>query len=291
MVQKPPTGRESRIVVDITNVPSLSPATQTVVATQIMAVSTATQQVVPAEPATPGTNPAVSQPATGSNPPSPAAKTPVRQTYTPDMGPVSAMKQPFQFYEGMFALDLSDVPVIGAPTNGRAVISLFDYSCHHCRAMHPLIEEVQRTFSNELVVVSLPMPLDEKCNRTITRTPRVHSNACLYAHISLAVWRADRAKQTEFDEWLMTGPEPPAVTAALDRAVSLVGSNAFAAAVRDPWVQRQIQFDVAIYEVAYRSGHGSMPQLIVGSTVSEGTRSREEMLKMLADNLGLKSRP
>jgi hypothetical protein len=204
------------------------------------------------------------------------------------MGPVSAMKQPFKFYEGMFAVDLSAVPVLGAPTNARVVVSLFDYSCHHCRAMHPVLQEVQRAFSNQLVVVSLPMPLDEKCNRTIMRTPRVHTNACLYAHLGLAVWRADPAKHNEFDEWLMTGPEPPPIAAAMSRAVSLVGSNAFAAAVKDPWVVRQIQFDVAIYEVAYRSGHGSMPQLIVGSTVSEGTRSREDVLKMLADNLGLK---
>ena len=88
----------------------------------------------------------------------------------------------------------------------------------------------------------------------------------------------------------MTGPEPPPVGVAVSRAVSLVGSNAFVHALNDPWVERQIQFDVAMYEVAYRSGHGSMPQLIVGNTLSEGTRTRDELLKMLADNIGLKPR-
>ena len=77
----------------------------------------------------------------------------------------------------------------------------------------------------------------------------------------------------------------------MGRALSLVGSNAFGAAVKDPWVSRQLQFDIGIYEVAYRSGHGQMPQLIVGHTVSEGTRSREDVLKMLADHLGLKPQP
>ena len=124
-----------------------------------------------------------------------------------DTGPVSAMKRPFQFYEGMFAVDLQDVPVIGVPTNAQVVVSLFDYSCHYCRLMHPIIQEVQRAFSNELVIISLPMPLDEKCNRTITRTSRPHTNACLYAHLGLAVWRANPAKHPEFDEWMMSGPD------------------------------------------------------------------------------------
>ena len=292
ILQKPPPGRESKIVVTSAHLPFVMPATQTVATPQAVAATPSTQQVVfpPAVTAL-KTNPAVAQTPAVSNTPPPAATNAPRQTYTPDMGPVSAMMQPFKFYEGLFALDLRDVPVIGAPTNARVIVSLFDYACHHCRAMHPLIHEVQRAFSNDLVVISLPMPLDGKCNRTVTRTPRAHTNSCAYAHLGLAVWRADRAKHAEFDEWLMTGPEPPSVAVAMSRAVSLVGNNALAAAVRDPWVERLLQFDIAIYEVAYRSGHGSMPQLIVGATVSEGTRSREEVLKMLADNLGLKARP
>jgi hypothetical protein len=191
----------------------------------------------------------------------------------------------------LFGVDLQDVPIVGAATNARVAISLFDYSCHHCRLMHPVLEEVQRMFSNSLVLVSLPMPLDEKCNRTVKRTPPAHVNACAYAHLGLAVWRANRARHAEFDEWLMSGAEPPSVQAAVAQAMSLVGSNAFAAAVKDPWVSRQVQFDVAIYDVAYRSGHGAMPQLIVGNSISEGVRTRDEILKMLADQFGLKPMP
>ena len=285
LVQKAPGGRESKLNLASSNLPPVLPA----VVTQTVVAASSTQTVVTPPP---GSSSNGLQTAVGSNSaPAVPATNAVRQTYTVDMGPVTAMKRPFKFYDGLFAVDLEELPVMGTPTNARVVISLFDYSCHHCRAMHPVIEEVQRAFSNDLVVVSLPMPLDEKCNHTMKRTPPAHVNACVYAHLGLAVWRANRARHAEFEDWMMTGAEAPPVQAAVARAISLVGSNAFAAAVRDPWVSRQVQFDVAIYDVAYRSGHGSMPQLIVGKTLSEGMRLREQVLKMVEDELGLKPRP
>ncbi|MEY2411121.1 MAG: hypothetical protein QOF48_3791 [Verrucomicrobiota bacterium] len=277
LVYKPATGRETRITRMMPtgpNVPDLVAATQS--------VAVATNPLAVAPPSDSATNPA------GTAVPSTNAP---RPAYTPDRGPVSAMKRPFTIYQGMFAFDLEEVPVIGHSTNAQAVVSLFDYSCHHCRLLHPLLQEMQRAFSNRLVIASLPMPLDEKCNRTIKRTSAPHTNACAYAHIGLAVWRANPARHEAFDDWLMTGPEPPPVDAAVNRAVSLVGSNAFVTALNDPWVERQLQFDIGIYDVAFRSGHGAMPQLIVGNTISEGVRTLDELLKMLADNLGLKSTP
>jgi hypothetical protein len=156
---------------------------------------------------------------------------------------------------------------------------------------HPALHEVQRQFSNELVIVSLPMPLDGKCNRTVSRTPRAHTNACEYARLGLAVWRADRAKHREFDDWMMTGVEPPPVAECLGRAAMLVGKDKLEAALKEGWVEQQLQFDVAVYELAYRQRHGSMPQIIVGPTVFEGTARVEDLLKLLAEHLGLKPKP
>jgi hypothetical protein len=272
IVHKPKTGRETRIAASSTNITPIIAATQAVVS--------------------PKTNLAIAQaPVTNAPPPVAPATNAPRTTYTPDMGPVAAMKRPFKFYEGLFAVDLHDVPTLGSPSSPQAMVSLFDYSCHHCRLMHPVIHEVQKAFSNDLVIISLPMPLDGKCNRTVTRTPRAHTNACEYARLGLAVWRANHEKHREFDDWMMTGAEPPAVSEAVDRAKALLGTDALVKALNDPWVERQLQFDIAIYEVAYRQRHGSMPQLIVGSTVSEGVRTREEVLKMLTDILGLKPQP
>jgi len=234
-------------------------------------------RVVASSTNAPGTN------APGTNAP--------RPTFTPDFGPVSAMKRPFKIYEGLFVVDLENIPLIGPASAKHAMVNLFDYTCHHCRLMHPLIEEVQHAFSNDLAVVSLPMPLDPKCNRTIQRTSPDHANACEYARLGLGVWRVDRAKHREFDAWLMRGDQPPPVTNALDHAMHLVGTNALINALKEPWLERHLQFNIGMYELAYRQGHGNMPQFIIGPTVFQGPPTREQLIKMLADNLGLKPPP
>ena len=241
--------------------------------------------------AAPGTNPAVAvlEPVKVSAPSNAAA------AYKPETNAASAAPpRPtphlFPVY-GRFQLDLKEVPVMGPATNERVVVSLFDYTCHHCRAMHPLLEEVQRMFSNRLVIVSLPMPLDPGCNPTMLRPNPKHTNACAYAHLGLTVWRADRTKHREFDDWLMTGETPPSLPEAVGKAMQLVGTNALAQASRDPWVVEQLKMDVGLYEVAYAEKHGSMPQLIIGNSVAEGTYLRPELLKLLEQTLGLKAEP
>jgi len=201
--------------------------------------------------------------------------------------PPLAGKRMFPIHGGRFQLDLYAVPVMAAPTNAQVAVSLFDYTCHHCRSMHTLLVEAQRQFSNSLVIVSLPMPLDPTCNPTLQRHYPLHTNACEYAKVGLAVWHADRAKHHEFDQWLMAGEKPPPISETKEHAAQLVGAEVFDRATRDPWVEEQLKTDVAIYEVAYRAGQGSMPQLIVGNNVAVGSYLQTDLNKLLADNLGL----
>lgn len=266
---RPATGRELKGLASGTNLPMPSAS-----------ANVATSAPVAASPAAPA--PSVTPP---------AASPPPSQVFTPGGVPVEQMQRPFRFYDGMAAVDMMDVPVLGAPTNAAVLISLFDYTCHHCREMHPLLEEAQRVFSNRLAVVSLPMPLDAGCNRTVTRTPPSHTNACDYARLGLMVWRANRTKHAEFDHFLMAGPKPPSIQEAVARAVALVGTNDMTRAARDPWVEDRLQYSIALYEAAYRKGQGRMPQMIVGRNVAVGTYPRNELYQLLADNLGLQRTP
>jgi uncharacterized membrane protein len=192
---------------------------------------------------------------------------------------------------GRFEVNLLEAPVIGSPTNEQVMVSLFDYTCHHCREMHATLVEAQRIFSNRLVILSLPMPLDPGCNPTMSRPHPAHTNACEYARLGLTVWRADRAKHHEFDEYLFTGQTPPPLIEAQQRALNLVGPSAFAMAARDPWVQEQLDVDVGIYQMAYNSQKGQMPQLILGNSLAMGTYPLDELLQHLETYLGLKRGP
>lgn len=224
------------------------------------------------------TNPAAPATVTATPPPAPAPPLPVTKRLVP-------------IYSNRFQLDTFEAPILGAPTNQHVIVSLFDYTCHHCRAMHPLLHEAQAMFSNQLAIISLPMPLDPDCNPTMQKAHPSHTNACAFAKLGLAVWRADRTKHHEFDNWLMDGAKPPPLVDAQLKASQIVGAEALARALQDPWVETQLQINVAMYELSYRAQRGQMPQLIVGPNVALGTYTKPELIKLLTDNLALQPAP
>jgi protein-disulfide isomerase len=201
------------------------------------------------------------------------------------------LTRPFSFYSGRFEIDLYEVPVIGPPQARHVAVSLFDYTCHHCKMMHERLLEAHRAFSNDLVIASLPMPLDPACNYTMRRTTPAHSNACDYARLGLAVWAADRTKHREFDDWLFAPESPPPLSEARNRAAALVGGEPLMRALGGEWVRQQLKLNVDIYATAYAAGQGSMPQLIVTTNIAVGTFSREELFGILEKNFGLKAAP
>ncbi len=192
---------------------------------------------------------------------------------------------------GKFRLNLDELPMIGSPKASNVIVSLFDYSCHYCRDLHHLLVEVQRHFSNQLAIVSLPMPLSANCNHLMKTTPAVHQNACEYAALGLAVWRAQPQVFPQFDEWLFAPATPPSVAEVAQYVENLVGQEKLDRALRDEWIGRQIQTDVAIYETNSKQlNDGRMPQLIIGATVNAGPIEKAvELYRLLADHLGLRT--
>jgi hypothetical protein len=158
--------------------------------------------------------------------------------------------------------------------------------------MHPLLAELQHTFSNRLTIASLPMPLDPACNPTLVRLNPKHTNACEYARLGLIVWRANPAKHEAYENWVMQGEDhPPPLELARQQAIDLVGQPAFQRASQDPWVEQQLRQDIALYQFAYAARQGEMPQLIFSSGMAVGTYSRDQLFKMIENNLGLKAGP
>ena len=51
----------------------------------------------------------------------------------------------------------------------------------------------------------------------------------------------------------------------------IVGAEALGRAMNDPWVEKQLAQDIAIYRATFkRFGNGAMPQLIVGDNIVFG---------------------
>jgi len=198
----------------------------------------------------------------------------------------------FEIDEGRFKFNLNEVPLMGAPSAPHAIVSLFDYTCHFCRDTHHQLKEVQHRFSNELAIVSLPMPFDSTCNYAITKTQPAHVNACEYARLGLAVWVANRRVHEQFDDWLFEPDHPPDLAIARQRAAELVGTNQLQAALTNRLVNDYLQLGIGIYATNYyHRRQGSLPQLIVGTNVIAGPSVIPELLSRLETQFGLRATP
>lgn len=192
-----------------------------------------------------------------------------------------------------FNLDLTDVPMLGSVDAEKVMISMYDYTCDHCRRAHTPIMTAQRYFSNRLAVVSLPMPLDAKCNPWLLRTSGQHENACELARLALAVWRADRKRFPEYDDWVMTSEDALKPESARKRALELVGLMALERSMVDPWIYQTLKTSTSLYRTNWLVSQSSaMPMMVIGTNIISGAmRNPDEIFRLLDEGFGLKRAP
>lgn len=198
-------------------------------------------------------------------------------------------------YSNQFVLRFGDVPMLGSPDAPQVIVCLVDYTCMHCRALHPILLRFSQQFSNQLGIVCLPVSLAPDCNPFIPRyNAHADTNSCAYARLGLAVWRANHALHRQFDDWMFSTPKPPPLAEAQAHAEQLVGADQLKAALADPWVAQQLLTDVKIHRANWLAVDSSgMPQIIMGNAVSSGAINSVEHLQILLNrymglNFGLK---
>jgi uncharacterized membrane protein len=195
----------------------------------------------------------------------------------------------FEIYQGRFVFNMSEVPMIGSPAAPHAMVSLFDYTCHHCRTMHGKLKELHRVFPDQLAIISLPMPLDNHCNYAVRVQPSAHSNACEYARAGLAVWQANRRVQEQFDDWVFAPEDPPDLPAVHEYAARLVGQRQYESGFTNDWVNKYLQLGINIYATNFFfARQGGMPQLIIGTNLLSGDPELPELYRRLDNQLGLR---
>ena len=187
--------------------------------------------------------------------------------------------------------------MMGSPSASNVIVCLFDYTCPHCRALHPVLSETQRRCGNQLGVVCLPMPISTNCNPLLPA--HIHSvpNACDYARLGLAVWRAKPEAYRQFDDWMFAPDQPAPLDQTRQYAAQLVGADRLQAAFADPWVEAQIVTDCRLHYTNWIACDTPvMPQLIIGDAISSGPLNTVPHLmsyltKYLGIGPGFPSRP
>jgi thiol-disulfide isomerase/thioredoxin len=182
---------------------------------------------------------------------------------------------------------------MGSVDAPHTIVHLFDYSCSHCRALHPILQSTIQRFSNQVSVVLLPAPLCTNCNRLVRNQNVNNLNSCEYARIGMAVWRVAPGKLPEFDDWIFAPSRPPGVAEVRAEAIRLVGEEAFNKAMADPWGEQKINLGVNHYAANYARYHvGQLPQLVIGNHLVYGTVLQAgNLYKIIADNLSLTNLP
>lgn len=230
--------------------------------------------------------PSATESATNSDNPAEEVKKSSPKASPPPQPPLfSENRLIIRLHRGLVQLPVGELPQMGNPDAKFWIISLFDYTCKHCRHMHEDLKQALAKYGDQIGILSLPTPLDANCNPMMQSTPKAHQNACDYARLGLAVWRANPKKFPEFDEYLFKPETPPALTEATSYAAQLIGADNLKSVLKDPWIGQQIQEDISLLKYNYEAtGKGQMPQLLIGNALTAGTLESVDRLYALIES-------
>jgi len=197
-------------------------------------------------------------------------------------------------YSNQFVIKFDEVPMLGSPNAPHILVCLLDYTCIHCRALHPILTQLSQQYSNQLGIVCLPVTLSPQCNPFIPHlNSQASTNSCEYARLGLAVWRARPDLHRQFDEWMFDPLKPPPVEQAQEYAAKLVGADKLKSALADPWVAQQILFDCKLHRANWLAvDNSALPQIVMGNAVSSGpVNSVQHLDLMLRQYMGFSLSP
>jgi len=194
-----------------------------------------------------------------------------------------------ELHDQRFQIDLRETPLHGSPEASNVVVHLFDYTCPHCRALHPILKQAWINLSNQVAFASLLVPLASNCNHVVQRQLEQHRTACDLAYAGLAVWRVQRDQLPAFEDWVFSTTRLPLPEAARAKGRELVGTNQFNAALNDPWIQQHLTRNINLYTTNYlRFRKQVLPELMIGTNLVSGTiRDLPDLYKLLGEQFPL----
>lgn len=198
-----------------------------------------------------------------------------------------------RLYYGESRFRGQDVPILGSTNVSQQVVSLFDYTCPHCRLLHAELMEAQTKLGGRFAIVCLPAPLSSDCNPLVASTAEANQHACDYAKLGLAVWECDPGAYAKFDRWMFAQSAVPALPEAQRVARELVGAAQLGSALSSEQVERTLRLGVSLYQANSRQiGFRRLPQLIIGKVITVGSfASLDHLMGVLQTNLALESLP
>ena len=180
-------------------------------------------------------------------------------------------------------LALDQLPRLGSPTAKHVIIEYFDYNCPSCRIMGRYLETLRTRHPDDIAVVCLPVPMDEKCNDHVPAGAH-QPGGCELARAALAVWFARPGDFSPFHRQLLEQPLPERVE---PMARAIMEAREWNAAMADPRIGAVIESNVTGWSrISTRST--VLPKLVIrNQRLVQGVPATEsEFLRVMEAELG-----
>ncbi len=169
-------------------------------------------------------------------------------------------------------IDVYDVPLLGNPEAEHVLVEMLDYTCKHCRHLHPHVHASLERYGDQVAFVVCHVPLSKRCNPHVQRDRPEHLYACDYARLALGVWKLDRKKFVQFHQWLMESKRAPSIFDARHQAMRLVGEQV----LLDETLQADSYRSFASHSDAQKQMNTGLPILLTEFGIIRGIPKTEQ---------------
>lgn len=183
---------------------------------------------------------------------------------------------------------LGPVPLLGSPEAPHVIVKYFDYTCASCRDMEGDLKALMAAYPDQIAVIVLPTPLNRSCNPYLKPSVPDHAQACEFARLALAAWRASPESFPEVHELLFERPLQT-IESAQKEIGELVGSEKLEAALSDPTVEELLKANIEDYR-SLSATNMKMPKLVMkGARTMHGLApSTERFIEFIATTLEIR---
>lgn len=197
--------------------------------------------------------------------------------YKPDLASQSSSRE-ISFAGLSKSLDVKSMPMMGDPTAEHVFVEFVDYTCKHCRKLHPHVMAAKEKYGDDLAVVIHHVPLNKKCNPNVKGSHPLKVYSCDYTQLAIKVWLIAPERFAEYHDWMMTGRKPPSVFEARKRALSLVGGGNFL----DPKLDKKVGERISIQCDNFQTFETGLPIMLFRNGVRRGVpKKSEDLFKLL----------
>jgi uncharacterized membrane protein/protein-disulfide isomerase len=234
------------------------------------------------EPTEPETEPVV---ASDEPEPKPEAEKDAEFWNEIDSAPTAQAPRVFRLSSLPREVDAGANPVVGHPYAPVRFVEMMDYTCPHCRKLHPYIKKAVERYGDQLGFVIYHVPLSRKCNQLVVMDQAMHADACEYSRMAYSVWKLAPEKFAEYHDWLLEGKRVPPVYEAKKKAMELAGDGV----LMDKNLEAEAKARVATFAAQMEPLKVGLPVLIFEGGVVRGMPDSDaEWFKIFEERLGLK---